>query len=69
MSYLLLKTIYGDQLDEQLLITMKVNLYGDDTNLKDIKNVALDDLTSNEMKKLMVEFMFELCFSDFTLLL
>ena len=64
-SYILLKTIYGKDLDEDLLKIVKINLYSDEVNLKDIQNDPLSFLTNDHMKKLIVEFIFELCFSDF----
>ena len=64
-SYILLKTIYGKDLDEDLLKIIKRNLYSDETDLKDIKNDPLSILPNEHMKKLIVEFIFELCFSDF----
>ena len=53
-SYLLLKTIYNKELDEELLKRVKINLYGDETNLKEIQNIPISKLSNDQMKKLIV---------------
>lgn len=64
-SFLLLRTVYGDTLNENLLNLIKLHLYSDELDLKIIENSPLLDLNSEQMKKFVVEFVVQLYFADF----
>jgi hypothetical protein len=63
-SYMLLTTIYDANINESLLGQLKSLLYDHALVFTDIKGQPFPELSDEEMKKLMVEFVFELQFTD-----
>lgn len=63
-SYMLLTTIYDANINENLLGQLKALLYDRDLVLTAIKEQPFSDLNNEEIKKLIVEFVFQLQFTD-----
>lgn len=57
-SYMLLTTIYDANINESLLGEVKTLLYDRALVLTEIKGQPFPELSNEEMKKLMVEFVF-----------
>lgn len=63
-SYMLLVTIYDQLINENLLSQLKSLLYEEALDLTKIQHHPFPEVSNDEMKKLMVEFIFELQFTD-----